>query len=304
MNPAGLRMIQADDIAPLRGQCVYGLVADEHRDAFRALTQRVAGGQEGGLEFEIIGLKGARRWMETRAVPLLDDATGKQLVLGITRDVTERRSAEQALRESEERFRQTFELAGSGMAHISLDNSFLRVNRSLCRILGYSQHELVGRSVKDISHPEDRDLTDMARARVRSGEADWMRAQKRYLRKDGSTAWVELTIALARNTEGSPLYEIAVVEDITERRSAESAMRESEARFRTLTELTSDWYWEQDAELRFVSTAGASDARAGSCRAPRSSARPGTSTAARSRRASRSPTCCCGAIRRTAPCIT
>jgi diguanylate cyclase (GGDEF)-like protein/PAS domain S-box-containing protein len=168
-----------------------------------------------------------------------------------------------SLRESEERFRQTFELAGSGMAHVSLDNRFLRVNRSLCRILGYSQHELVGRSLKDISHPEDRDVTDIARSRVRSGEADWMRAQKRYLRKDGTPAWVELTIALARDAESNPLYEIAVVEDITERKSAESALRESEARFRTLTELTSDWYWEQDAELRFVSTAGASDARGG-----------------------------------------
>ena len=171
--------------------------------------------------------------------------------------------AEEALRESEARFRQTFELAGSGVAHVSLDGRFLRVNRSLCRILGYPEHELVGRSVKEISHPDDRHATDAARQHVRMGEADWIRAQKRYLRKGGAVVWVELTVALARDPEGNPLYEIAMLEDITERRNAESAMRESETRFRTLTELTSDWYWEQDAELRFVSTSGTSDERGG-----------------------------------------
>ena len=263
MNPAGLRMIEADRIEALRGQCVYGLVVSEHRDAFRDLTQRVARGEEGALEFEIIGLKGTRRWLETRAVPLRDDASGAQLVLGITRDVTERRGAEAALRESEERFRQTFELAGSGMAHVSLDGRFLRVNRSLCRTLGYPEQELVGRWVKEISHPEDRDATDAARQQLRMGEADYLRAQKRYLRRDGATVWVDLTVALARDAAGNPLYEIAVLDDITERKNAESALRESETRFRTLTELTSDWYWEQDADLRFVSTGGASDARGG-----------------------------------------
>ena len=110
MNPAGLRMIEADDLASLRGECVYNLVAPEHREAFRALTERVAGGEQGTLEFQMIGLKGACRWMETRAVPLYDDPSGKQVVLGITRDVTERRRAESALRASEERFRTLTEL--------------------------------------------------------------------------------------------------------------------------------------------------------------------------------------------------
>jgi diguanylate cyclase (GGDEF)-like protein/PAS domain S-box-containing protein len=263
MNPAGLRMIEAEAIGPLRGKSVYGLVVPEHRDAFRALTERVARGEEGALEFEIVGLKGTRRWLETRAVPLRDEASGMQLVLGLTRDVTERRRAEAALRDSEARFRQTFELAGSGVAHISLDGRFLRVNRSLCRILGYPQHELVGRAVKEISHPDDRDATDVARQHVRMGEADWIRAQKRYLRKDGAVVWVELTVALARDAEGNPQYEIAMLEDITERKNAESALRESETRFRTLTELTSDWYWEQDTEYRFVSTGGSTDDRGG-----------------------------------------
>jgi diguanylate cyclase (GGDEF)-like protein/PAS domain S-box-containing protein len=111
MNPAGLRMIEADDLGPLRGKCIYGLIAPEHRDTYRDLVQSVAAGDERSLEFEIIGLKGTRRWLGTRAVPLRDDASGMTLVLAITRDVTDRKRAETQLRESEARFRALTELS-------------------------------------------------------------------------------------------------------------------------------------------------------------------------------------------------
>ena len=171
-------------------------------------------------------------------------------LIGTIVDITERKQAESALRESEARFRLTFELAGSGIAHVDLHGHFLRVNRSLCTILGYTAEELVGRTVKEISHPDDRDVSDARRARLRSGELDSTRFEKRYLRKDGATVWVDLTVALVRDAAGRPVYEIAVFDDDTERKNAESALRESEARFRSLTDLSSDWYWEQDRELR------------------------------------------------------
>ncbi len=88
-------------------------------------------------------------------------------IVSTVSDISARRRAEAALRESEERFRQTFELAGSGIAHVDLDGRFQRVNRKLCEILGYSEDELLGLSVKDISYPEDRDVTDAARAALR-----------------------------------------------------------------------------------------------------------------------------------------
>src|SRR4051794_11800224 len=141
-------------------------------------------------------------------------------VVSTISDITARRAAEEALRESEERFRQTFELAASGIAHVSLEGRFLRVNRSLCEILGYEERELIGRSVKELSHPEDRDITDAERARVRAGKADATRLEKRYHRKDGSLIWVDLAIALARGPDARPLYEIAIFDDITERKQA------------------------------------------------------------------------------------
>jgi PAS domain S-box-containing protein len=100
MNAAGLRMVEAEDAGLVLGQCVYGLVATEHRDAFRDLTERVCRGERGHLEFEMVGLKGTRRWLETHAVPFREEATGELRLLGITRDVTDRRRTERALRES------------------------------------------------------------------------------------------------------------------------------------------------------------------------------------------------------------
>src|SRR5882672_9205101 len=145
-------------------------------------------------------------------------------------DITAQRAGQDALRASEERFRQTFELAASGIAHVGLDGRFLQVNRSLCEILGYSPDELIGRGVKEISHPEDRDVTDDQRALVYSGKLEAARFEKRYLRKDGAVVWVDLAVALARGADARPLYEFAVFDDITERRSAEAALREERER--------------------------------------------------------------------------
>ena len=155
------------------------------------------------------------------------DAAGKPLYeIAVFDDISARKRAEAAMRESEERFRQTFDLAASGMAHVTLDGHFLRVNRSLCRILGYEKDELVGSSVKDVSHPEDRDLTDSERELVREGELETARFEKRYLRKNGTVVWVDLAVALARDSAGEPEYEIAVFDDITSRKVLDAALRE------------------------------------------------------------------------------
>jgi PAS domain S-box-containing protein len=155
------------------------------------------------------------------------DPAGKPLYeIAVYDDVTAQRNAEERLRESEARFRQTFELAASGIAHV-IDGRFVRVNRSLCEIFGYSEKELLSKSVKDISHPDDRDVTDAERARVRSGEIESARFEKRYIRADGRVVWVDLAIALVRDVFGVPQYEIAIFDDITDRKQAESALREA-----------------------------------------------------------------------------
>jgi diguanylate cyclase (GGDEF)-like protein/PAS domain S-box-containing protein len=147
-----------------------------------------------------------------------------------------RKQAEAALAASESRFRQTFELAASGIAHVDLSGHFTDVNRKLCDMLGYFESELIGRSVKDISHADDRDTTDPERARMRRGEIPSVQFEKRYVRKDGSVLWVNLTVALVRNALGEPQHEIAIMEDITERKEKESTLQ----RFRTALDSSAD----------------------------------------------------------------
>ena len=97
MNSAGLAMIEADRADQIIGRCIYPLITPEHRDAFRALTERTLAGEKGSLQFEIIGFKGTRRWLETYATPMDDAANNKRYALGITRDITERKHAEDRL---------------------------------------------------------------------------------------------------------------------------------------------------------------------------------------------------------------
>jgi len=202
-------------------------------------------------------------WVAITIVLERDAAGQPRYEIAVFDDITARKRAEAAMRESEERFRQTFELAASGMAHVTLDGYFLRVNPSLCEMLGYSREELIGCSVKELSHPEDRDVTDADRARVLRGELGKAEFEKRYLRKDGTVVWVDLAIALVRSAAGAPEYEVAILDDITERKHAEAALRESEARFRSLTQLSSDWYWEQDDCFRLTFMSGRMGERTG-----------------------------------------
>lgn len=133
-----------------------------------------------------------------------------------------------ALRESEQRFRLTFENAAVGIAHVGADGTWLRVNDRVCEIVGYDRDELMSRTFQDITHPDDLDA-DLARfeAMLR-GELDGYQIEKRYLHKQGHAVWVHLTVALERNEQGEPLYCITVIQDITDRKAAEAALRESD----------------------------------------------------------------------------
>lgn len=126
-------------------------------------------------------------------------------------------------------YRAAFELSAHGQALVDLTGRFLEVNQSLCEILGYSPAELLSRRFLDITHPDD--LADGLQAAVdlRSGKLQRYRCEKRYLRPDGRTVWAQVTSHLARDADGQPLYFATVIEDITERKATELAMREREA---------------------------------------------------------------------------
>lgn len=157
--------------------------------------------------------------------------------------LAERQRNRSRLRRSEERFRATFEQAAVGIAHVAPDGSWLRVNRTLCEIVGYSHEELLERRFQDITHPDDV-AADLAQVqRLLAGEDSHYSIEKRYLHKDGRPIWVRVTVALVRDETGQPEYFIPVVEDIRMRREAEAEV----LRLNTNLERLVD---ERTAELR------------------------------------------------------
>jgi len=191
----------------------------------------------------------ARRTMSTAC-----DPTGKPIyVISIVEDITERKRAEAALRESEERFRATFENAPVGIMHTSLeDNRILRVNPKLCELLGFSPDELLGVTTDDILHPDYRG-TDRAKYRERmlKGELDSYSSERVFVRKDGSSLWVDRTVSLARDATGKPLYFIRIVEDITERKRAGAEVAGERALLRMIIDTVPDFIYVKDADGRF-----------------------------------------------------
>ena len=135
-----------------------------------------------------------------------------------------------ALRERESRLNATFDNAAVGIAQVGPDGTWLRVNARLCEIVGYSSEEMLARTFQDITHPDDLD-SDLAEARrMLAGEIDTYSMEKRYFHKTGGIVWVNLTVGCVREAGGAIEYFISVVEDITEQKQAEEALRLSEAR--------------------------------------------------------------------------
>ncbi len=141
------------------------------------------------------------------------------------RDVTERKRGEEALRESEERFRTAFEEGAVAMALTALDSTLLKVNSAFCRMLGFRESELVGRSYTEITHPDDVAANLVGTRQLASGEISSFRMEKRYLRKDGAVVWGDMNTAAVRDAHGRPQYCVTHVQDVTERRQAEEALR-------------------------------------------------------------------------------
>lgn len=139
-------------------------------------------------------------------------------------------ASEQKLRESEGRFRTTFEQAAVGIAHISPDGRYLRVNEKFCEITGYARADLLGLTFKDITHPGDLDDDLDHFNRMLSGEIDSYSTEKRYIRKDYSRVWARLAVSLVRDATGDPGYFISVAEDVTARKQAGLLFRSLTAR--------------------------------------------------------------------------
>ena len=142
--------------------------------------------------------------------------------------IVERKDAERKLQASEERFRLAFDEGPMGVTMAGLDHSYLKVNRAFCRMLGYTEQELVGRSFLQLTHPEDVDRTERLVERVTKGEMPFYRLEMRFIGKNKEVIWTNVTGSIVRDQDHKALYGLAMIEDITEHKRMEEKLRESE----------------------------------------------------------------------------
>ncbi|MEK6687111.1 MAG: PAS domain S-box protein, partial [Gemmatimonadota bacterium] len=153
--------------------------------------------------------------------------------------------------------RALFDQSAAPMAFVSSELTWMRVNRALCRMLGRPPEELIGHPTSEVTHPEDVAHTNLAAETMRQSDPARTHFAKRYIRRDGSTAWFNITASLIRGADGDPAYIASVYEDVTERRTAEDALTRAEQRSRALIEQSSDMVsvLSPDGTVLFVSPA-------------------------------------------------
>jgi diguanylate cyclase (GGDEF)-like protein/PAS domain S-box-containing protein len=177
----------------------------------------------------------AERWVH--GLGRLDfNAQGRPVRMrGTIKDITERKQAETQLRESEERYRATFEQAAVGIIHVSFEGRILRCNTHFAEILGYASEELTSLTIWQISLPEDQAQSTLTIEQAAKGAAPVV-VEKRYICKDGSFTWARITVSMQRDTEGRPQYLIALAEDINARKTAEERLAATQAALRASEE--------------------------------------------------------------------
>ena len=161
------------------------------------------------------------------------------------------------LKENERRFRTVFESAPIGIAIASTEGQFLQVNDTFARMLGYDSKELSQLTFLDITNPSDRPETERLIRQVRDGSSDFYITEKRYLKKDGKKVWTRVRVTAVRDRRGAIKYWLGLVEDISERKTAEQAIRESEEKYRNILEGMEEGYFEVDlsGNMTFYNTA-------------------------------------------------
>jgi PAS domain S-box-containing protein len=215
-------------------------------DRERVLAEELRTDQTGEpyrIEYRQIARDGRVVWVRDEATLIRDEEGNSLYWLGVQYDITERKRAEEEFRQSEERFRATFEQAAVGIVQVGLDGEWLRFNDKFCDIVGYEREELGAVSVFELVSPDDFERDFERGVRMLAGELRDYTEEKLIVGKGGRRVWINLTVSLVHDDSDEPRYFIAVAEDIGKRKQAEEErkrtqeqLRQSEERFKVLSQ--------------------------------------------------------------------
>jgi PAS domain S-box-containing protein len=248
INEEGLKMIEADNQEQVLGQSMLDIVLPEHRKAFTALSKNVFLGKSGTLIFEIEGLKGTRKWLETHAAPMKNEDGKIISLLGITRDITERKRTEENLIHSEEANRLIMNSALDAIVWMDVKGMVLFWNPQAHEIFGWTEEEVMGKKLSDHIIPENfRKMHERGMDHyLKTGEGKALNKilELSAINKKGDYFPIELTIIPIK--QGKEEFFCAFIRDITQRKNTEQKILLANERFEKVTQATNDVIWDWD----------------------------------------------------------
>ena len=230
-------------VIPSRELLLNGIHPEDRTRIYEALIRAEREGKSDNIVFRVVRPDGSVRILQGQGGVVFGSDGRPEKLFGTAFDITDREMASaelqesrRKLEESERLFQTTFNLAGVGMAHLSLDGQWLQVNEKLCSIVGYSSNELLTKKFDDILHPEDRAVDGELLAKLVSGELEHFSVEKRCLRKSGDIVWIKISFALVTGQLEATRYLIAVCEDISEQKRSEAELAGNARLFSTIVE--------------------------------------------------------------------
>jgi PAS domain S-box-containing protein len=251
-NQRGLHLFGFSNPEDVLARNGMDFIAPEDQPLVLPLIQEMfETGESRTLDVKLLTKDGTRVSCLVTASFLRDAAGEPQAIMGVAQDISDLKRAEEAVRESEARLRAIFEHAPVGITMVDPEGRFLQTNPAFQAIVGYNAAELQSLTCPRITHPEDLPEQLRLHRELLAGQLQFYSLEKRYLRKDGEVVWVNMMMAHLHNAQGESRA-VATTVDITARKRAEEALRESEQRFRDITENAAEWVWEVDARGKYT----------------------------------------------------
>lgn len=240
VNPRMAEMIGYRDCEIL-GKSLFNFIDASMVDKIRSILQEfIVKDIRGQYEYAFPRKNGTRIETSVTLSRIMDDSGNRVGILAVVADITERKKMEEALKKSEELSRAIVAYAPIGIATVDRSYHFVSANEAFCNILGYTERELRNITFKSITHPDDMQISEEKVAALVQGKIQSFVQEKRYIKKDGTVIVGRVIINILRNGEGQPMFTIVELEDITQRKELEEDVRESEQKFRAISNSATD----------------------------------------------------------------